>query len=153
MKILWIVNQVLNDLNVFLYQKESNGVWMDALLAEFKERGEHTLIIATVVPTKETIKYEKDSVKYYALPDAYPLMYNENKKKNIQAWKTLLKEEKPDLIQVWGTEFTHGLCALRAADNIPSVIYMQGYLGSIAKYYQAGLTSEELRKSVTLRDI
>ncbi len=90
---------------------------------------------------------------YYALPDTYPLAYNENKKKNIQAWKTLLEDEKPDLIQVWGTEFTHGLCALRAAGNTPSVIYMQGYLGSIAKYYQAGLTAKELKKAVTLRDI
>lgn len=153
MKILWIVNSVLNDLSLHLYSKEGNGVWMDALLSDFKAKGEHDLIVATVLPTKKTIKHEKDGVVYYALPDTYPLLYNENKKRNIQAWQTLLEQENPDLIQVWGTEFTHGLCALRLAKNIPSVVYMQGYLGSIARYYQAGISRSELKKSVTLRDV
>jgi len=152
MKILWIVNSVLNDLSLFLYQKENNGVWMDALLADFKKKAEHELVIATTLPTKETVKYEKDGITYYALPDTHPILYNENKKKNILAWRNLLVREKPDLIQIWGTEFTHGLCALRQAKNIPSVIYMQGYLGSIARYYQAGIAYKELKKSKTLRD-
>jgi len=153
MKILWIVNSVLNDLSLHLYSKNGNGVWMDALLSDFKERGEHHLIVATVLPTKTTIRYEKEGVVYYALPDTYPLLYNENKKKNIQAWQDLLNTEKPDLIQVWGTEFTHGLCALRLAKEIPSVVYMQGYLDSIARYYQAGISYKELKRSVTLRDV
>lgn len=152
MKILWIVNSVLNDLNLFLYGKQSNGVWMDALLQDFKEKGEHRLIVVTTLPVKERVKYEKDGITYYALPDAYPLLYNENKKTNIVAWQELIEIEKPDLIQVWGTEFTHGLCALRLAKNIPSVIYMQGYLGSIAKYYQAGICRKDLKKSTTFRD-
>lgn len=152
MKILWIVNSVLNDLSLHLYQKDSNGVWMDALLNDFKKEGEHELLIATVLPIKQTLRYEKDGVIYYALPDAYPLLYNENKKKNIYAWQQLLSTEKPDLIQVWGTEFAHGLCALRLAKNIPSVIYMQGYIGSIARYYQAGIDYKTLKRSVTFRD-
>ena len=153
MKILWIVNSVLNDLSVHLYGKGSNGVWMDALLGDFKERGEHTLCIATVLPVKERVRYEKDGVVYYALPNAYPLLYKENNKKNQNEWKRLLEEEKPDLIQVWGTEFTHGLCALRLAKGIPSVVYMQGYLGSIARYYQAGIDYKTLKKSRTFRDV
>ena len=152
MKVLWIVNSVLNDLSVHLYNKESNGVWMDALLTDFKSKAEVDLVVATVLPRKQTLRYEKDGIAYYALPDNYPLLYNENKKSNICAWKQLLESEKPDLIQVWGTEFTHGLCALRLAKNIPSVIYMQGYLGSIARYYQAGIAYKTLKKSVTLRD-
>ena len=152
MKVLWIVNSVLNDLSVHLYNKESNGVWMDALLTDFKSKAEVDLVVATVLPRKQTLRYEKDGIAYYALPDNYPLLYNENKKSNICAWKQLLESEKPDLIQVWGTEFTHGLCTLRLAKNIPSVIYMQGYLGSIARYYQAGIAYKTLKKSVTLRD-
>ena len=152
MKILWIVNVVLNDFSRHLYKKDGNGVWMDALLGDFKQKKEHEIVVATVLPTKETVKYSHDGVTYYALPDDYPLLYNENKKDNILAWQNLLSQEKPDLIQVWGTEFTHGLCALRQAKGIPSVIYMQGYLGSIARYYQAGIPYEDLKKTVTLRD-
>lgn len=152
MKILWIVNVVLNDFSRHLYKKEGNGVWMDALLEDFKQKGEHEVIVATVLPIKETVKYACGGVTYYALPDNFPLLYDENKKGNITAWQNLLAQESPDLIQVWGTEFTHGLCALRQAKGIPSVIYMQGYLGSIARYYQAGIPYEDLKKTVTLRD-
>ena len=152
MRILWIVNSVLNEFSLHLYQKGNNGMWMDALLSDFKARGDYQLAVATTLPTKEIIRYEKDAVSYYALPDTYPLLYDENKKKNIHAWQQLLEEVKPDLIQVWGTEFTHGLCALRLAKGIPSVIYMQGLIGAIARYYQSGIDFKTLKKSVTFRD-
>lgn len=153
MKILWIVNTVLNTLSKHLYNKKGNGLWMDALLENFKNQKEYTLIIATTIATRNTIKIKEDNIIYYALPSQPPLLYNEDKKQNIKAWKTLLDTEKPDLIHVWGTEFTHGLCALRIAKDIPSVIYMQGYLGSIAKHYLAGMSHQEIIRNKTFRDI
>jgi glycosyltransferase involved in cell wall biosynthesis len=110
-------------------------------------------VIATTAAISETIRLEENGIAFYALPDQPPILYNENKESNIRAWQKLIDDEKPDLIQVWGTEFTHGLCALRLAKGIPSVIYMQGYLGSIARHYLAGMTHDELKKSVTFRDI
>lgn len=153
MKILWIVNTPLGPLGERLYGKRNNGAWMGALLASFAEHGEHQLVIATTAAISETIRLEENGIAFYALPDQPPILYNENKQNNIIAWQNLIDDEKPDLIQVWGTEFTHGLCALRLAKGIPSVIYMQGYLGSIARHYLAGMTHDELKKSVTFRDI
>lgn len=152
MKVLWIVNSVLGALSEVLFQRKSNGVWMEALLEEFKCRQEYDLIVATTLALKKTVLVEQSGIRYYALPDQPPILYNENRKENIDAWKKLLDDEKPDLIQVWGTEFTHGLCALRLAKDIPSIIYMQGYLGSIARYYTAGISEKDLRKTVTFRD-
>lgn len=153
MKILWIVNTVLNPLSERLYNKKSNGLWMEALLEGFKEQQEYELVIATTAALKDTVKLIDERVTYYALPSQLPLLYDENKKENTEAWERLLSEEKPDLIQVWGTEFTHGLCALRIATDIPSVIYMQGYLGSIARYYLAGLSEREIKENITFRDV
>ncbi len=154
MKILWIVNSILNDLSLYLYNKPSNGVWMDALLNDFKNNSTNSLVVATTYNGKSTVICEKDSVKYYALPNGNPIKYNENKKSNIKNWEKLIKEENPDVIQVWGTEFTHGLCALRIANklNIKSVIYMQGYLKSISRYYLAGIDNKELKGLLTFRD-
>ena len=154
MKILWIVNSILNKLSLNLYKKPSNGVWMDALLDDFKNKQDYKVVVATTIKTNRTVKFIDDNITYYALPDNVPLLYNENKKRNVRAWQSLLEEEKPDLIQVWGTEFTHGLCALRLAKslNIPSVIYIQGYLGAIARYYLAGISYSELKRTVTFRD-
>ena len=153
MKILWIVNSVLNDLSMHLYKRERKAVWIDALLEDFKLNSEYEIVVATTLPTKSTIKHCNDGITYYALPDNYPTLYNENRKENIKAWKKLLKEENPDIIQVWGTEFTHGLCALRQSSNTPSIIYMQGLLSSIAKYYHAGIELKEIKKNRTFRDI
>ena len=151
MNVLWVVNSVLNDLSQALFGRPANGLWMDALLSDFRGRDDR-IIVATTLPRRDTYRLEKENITYYALPDDYPLLYNEDKPENIQAWKELIETEKPDLIQVWGTEFTHGLCALRVARGIPAVVYMQGLLGAIAEVYRAGIPERDLKKTTTLRD-
>lgn len=152
MKVLWVVNSTLNDLSRALFGRGSNGVWMEALLSDFRGREDYKIVVATTLPRKTPYRLEKGNITYYALPDDYPLFYNENKPENIRIWKELIETEQPDLIQVWGTEFTPGLCALRVAKGIPSVIYMQGLLKSIAEAYRAGIPERELKKTKTLRD-
>lgn len=153
MKVLWIVNSVLNGLSEYLYSKPSDGVWMDALLEDFRGKDGYNIVVATTLKIKSTIKYTDKNITYYALPDNVPILYNENKTGNIRVWKKMIEEEKPDIIQVWGTEFTHGLCALKVAKNIPSIVYIQGCVGTIAKYYQAGISYKEIKKTITFRDI
>lgn len=153
MKILWIVNIPLGLIGEKLYKKKENGLWMMPLLNEFKMKKEHQIVVATTAAISETFKGEEDGVVYYALPDNVPILYNERSIQNQKAWKKLLDDEKPDLIQVWGTEFTHGLCAMYVSGNTPVIIYMQGYLESIARHYLAGMTDKELRNSVTFRDV
>lgn len=123
------------------------------MLKSFCNHPEFEIAVATTADIHETVKVEENGVIYYALPSQPPLLYNEHKTENILAWKNLFSEEHFDLIVVWGTEFSHGLCALREARRIPSVIYMQGYVGSIARHYLAGITHRELQKSLTFRDI
>lgn len=152
-KILWIVNTPLGPLGEAIYGKRSGGVWMDALLEDFKKSNDYQVIVVTTAAIKDKIEIEEDGITYVALPDAPPLLYNENKENNIQSWKHLLEKIKPDLIQAWGTEFTHGLCALHEAGTIPSVIYMQGVCKAIAENYEAGISTDELKKTVTFRDL
>lgn len=154
MKILWITNTPIGPLGEKLYGKPSDGVWMSALLSDFEKAHEHQVVVATTAAVSEPLKVTDESgIVFYALPNSVPLIYSENKSGNTAAWKKLLADEQPDLIQIWGTEFTHGLCALRVAGKIPSVIYMQGYLGSIARHYLAGISHRELKKTVTFRDM
>lgn len=126
---------------------------MDALLKSFQECSDYQLVVVTTASIPQTVRVEEKGITYYALSGGVPMLYDENSKENRRIWSQLLQEEKPSLIQVWGTEFTHGLCALRCAKSIPSVIYMQGYLWSIARYYYAGISHGELFKNITLRDV
>lgn len=155
MKILWIVNTPIDILGERLYGKKANGLWMDALLSDYRKHGGFDLVVATSAKVQKTLRYQSGGAIFYAVPDDVPICYNENKPANLAAWKDLIGTEKPDIIQVWGTEFSHGFCALKAADafKIPSVIYMQGYLGSISRHYTAGMTASELKSNVTFRDL
>ena len=154
MKILWIVNTPIDILSEKLYQKKANCLWMDALLSDCRKNHVFDLVVATTAKVSNTLKYVNDGVTFYAIPNNPPILYNENKNSNIIAWREMIGEERPDIVQIWGTEFSHGLCALKVCKeyDIPSVIYMQGYLGSIARHYLAGMTVKEVRQSITFRD-
>ncbi len=155
MKALWIVNLPLMAMEEKLTGKRSDGLWMGALLKDFEKAEGVSLVVATTYRTDTTIKVCENNVTYYALPNDYPLLYNENNLDNVKAWQQLIQEEKPDIIQLWGTEFSHGLCALRVAKEmgIKSVVYMQGLLASIAKHYLAGMSEKEIKKNKTFRDV
>ena len=152
MKILWIVNTPIDKLGEALYGQKGNGLWMAALLNDFKNNEKYQLSVVTTAAIPNIIKIQDSGIDYYALPSQVPILYDENKPNNIKAWRELLNKVKPDLIQIWGTEFTHGLAALREAGNIPSAIYMQGLLASIGRHYTAGISYQELKTTVTLRD-
>lgn len=155
MKVLWIVNTPIDALGERLYDKRINGVWMDALLSDYRKRGGFDLAVATAAKIKKTICFESNGVKFYAVPDNLPILYDEKKRSNYSAWREMIEKEQPDLVQVWGTEFGHACCAIHAAKdlNIRSVIYMQGFMGSIARHYLAGMTHKEIISNITLRDI
>lgn len=154
MKILWVVNTPIDILGEKLYGKKANGVWMDALLSDYRNHGGFDLSVATTAKVGKTVRFENDGVIFYAVPDDIPIRYNEKKAQNLKAWEDLITSDRPDLVQVWGTEFSHGLCAVKACQklNTPSVIYMQGYLKSIAVHYRAGISEKEIRKNITFRD-
>ncbi len=126
---------------------------MSALLESIVRKKEYELTVVTTAHISEPLRIEEDGVVYWALPDRHPIDYDENKPSNIAAFRKLLSEEKPDLIELWGTEFAQVLCALRQAGDIPCVIYMQGYLTSIARHYLGGMTQKEIKRSLTFRNI
>lgn len=153
MKILWITNMPVGAMAEYLTGQPSHGLWIDALRYDFEKHHEHTLIIASVGDVKKTLKIEKNSTVYYLLPGKSATQYNCEDSKRVDEWKEIMNECKPDLIQVWGSEFQHGVAALRSAESIPAVVYVQGLAESLARYYFAGMTVKEIHKAVTLRDV
>lgn len=153
MKILWVTNLIIGALYSKLYNKPSCGVWMDALLDDFLNSGEHSLVIVTTGDTEKTVSLKEKNVTYYLLPGGTPKKYNCRSKANLKAWSTLIENEAPDIIQVWGTEYAHGLAALKAAPGIPSVIFIQGIMETVARYYYSGINPADIRRSTSLRDV
>ena len=154
MKVIWVVNIPIGDLHIKLTgKKSSNGQWLEAMLEAVKNDKTIELVVVNVLNIKSIYKLESDNIRYYTIPGIRGENYNYKSNKSSKYWRTVIENEKPDIIEFWGTEFPYALDILKVADGIPAVIYVQGILESIGRYYISGMTDEDLRKSFTIRDI
>jgi L-malate glycosyltransferase len=155
MNVLWITNISFGKLMDLAGLKNENtsGSWLNAALADFIDDRKFKLTVVTVGRVQSIKTVVEKNITYCLLPGGYPFEYNYKKESNKKNWIYIKEKFRPDIIHVWGTEFTHGHLALKLMSDIPSVIYIQGLLESIYRYYYAGMTSKDLLKSITLRDI
>lgn len=154
MKILWITNVLIGDLCDDLYKTHpTSGGWMESLLDDYKKSQKDEIIVITTERRNDLYFLEKGNVKYYLLPCGNACDFNYKNAKNINYINRILEDEKPDLIHIWGTEYTLALTVLNCNNKIPSVVYIQGILDVIARYYEAGLSRKELRKAISFRDV
>lgn len=154
MRVLWISNIAFGPLCELLGQNQlGGGSWLDAAYNSLEKEKELELFVITVSRIKEIRKKQVGRHSFYILPGGNPEEYNYLSLKNKNVWEKIRDECSPDLIQIWGTEFTHGYLALKVMEGIPSIIYMQGLMGQIARHYLSGISTKELLQSITFRDI
>ena len=148
MKIVWIVNSLVGAIAKKHNIKLTSGQWLVAALDQEKELKQNEIVICTSSNSYEELVDE--NVKYIVLPHG-SVTYYADTEEHRKDWKDLLDKEKPDMILVWGTEYTIGKCVLSANQKeIPSLIYIQGVMTSIRKYYRGGLTDKQIKKMTTL---
>lgn len=154
MKSLWIVNKCCGALHRKLHgKKATGGQWLDAMLEEAAQFPDDHIVVVNVEKKPALASYQEGNVTYYTLTGEPNAQYAYKSHQSIAAWKAILDKEKPDVIEIWGTEFPYSLAAMDAAPDTPAVIYVQGILDSIEKYYLSGLSHQELKKARTLRDV
>ena len=153
MNILWIVNKQCGALHKKIHNKNSTGgLWLDAMLDE--AYGTEDNIVVVNIEKKPKLKSLKDNnISYYTLVGEPNYRFDYKNRDTVQAFKDIIDKEKIDVLQIWGTEFPYALAALEANPLLPSVVYVQGVLDSIAKYYLAGLSRRELIIAKTPKDI
>lgn len=155
MKVLWITNIPFGKMRQLagLDHREAGGSWLDATINEFIGDENVSICVATTWKTDSIKTVEEQNVTYCLMPGGEPYQYNHKSLYNRRTWEELKSYFQPDIINVWGTEFTHGYLALQVFHDIPAVIYMQGLLSSLSRFYLSGLTNMELLKSITIRDL
>lgn len=154
MKVLWIVNKPIGGLHEHLFgKKATGGLWMEAMIDRALGDPDMDLVVVNVDGVASVRRMEIGGVCYYTLPGKSNADYDYKSPKARELWKTILDKERPDLLELWGTEMPLGIPALEVAGEIPAVVYVQGILESIGKYYTSGLTSRELKDARSFRDI
>lgn len=154
MKSLWIVNKCCGSFHQKKYgKKATGGQWLDAMLEEASAVFDDSIVVVNIEKSSRVNYFQDGNVTYYTLQGEPNSKYDYKSKKALNEWKKIFDKENPDIIEIWGTEFPYSLAAMSVAKDLPAVIYVQGILDSIAKYYFSGLTEKELKRAITLRDV
>ena len=152
MKILWITNNPIAAAKEKYKMNAISGTWTEPALLSLKENKDVDIYIASVAKCKGIDRFTHDNIKYICLPVSKRKIYPHNSKRNLKLWKKVIEEVNPDLIMIWGTEYAHSYCALKVSKGIPSIIFIQGILDSISRYYLGGMSDKELREAYTFRN-
>lgn len=154
MKILWVCNVPLpiiaNHLNI---PTSLSGGWLTGLSNALHKSSEHQLYVC--FPWNHgTLKGEASGIHYFSFPTTGVVRCSATTE---NAFHNIFKEMSPDIVHIFGTEASHSLAAVRAAEKCglleKTVISIQGLVSVIGKYhYTAGLPANVCRK-YTLRDL
>lgn len=158
MKVLWITNIVFPEaLDILQGRQESHGIasggWLlSAASGLIKESSDVELAVASLSPAVKDLKViEGRHWKYFVIP------YGKgNQKYNSEYecfWKRISSVYKPNVIHIWGTEYSHGLAYVRACGADKVVVSIQGLKSVISRYYTAGLTWHDIMANLTVHDL
>jgi glycosyltransferase involved in cell wall biosynthesis len=141
MKILWVINIPLPEASLLMYETPSPfGGWLINASKHFSIQKDIELSIA--FPKSSVSGYMKlkgQNITYYA----FKTIKDRNKKlvANNTIFRDMVREIKPDLVHIHGTEMVHTLSMVNVCkrEKIETVISIQGLVSIIQKHMLADL--------------
>lgn len=136
MKVLWILNSPIGEIsNVLELNRAQSGTWIDAAMESLVSRYESLeLTILTTASIPQELRKTVGNVTYICIPAGKMLRGKRTSKKNLFLWQQAVGSIKPDLIHIWGTEFSLGYDLKKIFSHIPVVYTMQGVMSYISRY-------------------
>ena len=150
-KVLWLTNCVIPAVSKAM-GKESKFVNEGWITQMFSQLTVVKDIRMTIVCDQSKISCHGESGNFIW----YTIEQGIGETKKREEFRNILQNEMPDVIHVWGSEYSHTETLLLAADDLRLknrvVISLQGIIYAIAKHYQSFLPVEAYN-SVTLHDV
>ena len=158
MKILWISTSPRpfeEKILGFNVSKISSGGWIDAAYKEILCEDSHVDVCFGCASKKikkgKVISKTDNGITVYCTHLPRISFGKSGGPKAIKAWKKILSMAKPDVIHLWGCEFSPAYDVVCAADfKIPVVLFTQGIVG-LQSHYFLGNMSREDRKSFGIK--
>lgn len=149
MKALWLCNIVLPEFSQEFNLKKNNfGGWITGMLHGLEKTGE--VDISLCFPIKDEQRLRNgicNGHRYYSF--LCDFQTSECKEETIKTFENILKDCKPDIVHIWGTEYVHTLAMLKACEKRgildKAVINIQGLVSVCARHYMADIP-ENYRK-------
>lgn len=136
MKILWILNSPIGETaRVLGLSRSQSGTWIDAAMESLLEQNrDMELTIVTTTNISEMHQKKWENVTYICIPAGRMPRGKRISKKHLSLWEKNISSVQPDLIHIWGTEFSLGYDLRKVFPRIPFVYTMQGVMSYISKY-------------------
>lgn len=136
MNILWILNSPIGEISRVLgLSRSQSGTWIDAAMESLMEQGSDiSLTVLTTALISQELRKTTDNITYICIPAGRMLRGKRATKKQLALWEKTVKELHPDLIHIWGTEFSLGYDLRKKFPGIPMIYTMQGVMTYISKY-------------------
>lgn len=147
MKVLWVVNTIFPDAAKRLgLEPPVYGGWMYGLSADLAGSADVELAVATVYNGRELHSFVENRILYFLVPKS-------RKKQLRKDWCRVVTEFEPDLVNIHGTEYAHGMALMEACPKLKYVVTIQGLVSVIHRYYLAGMSTWDVLRNITFRDI
>jgi glycosyltransferase involved in cell wall biosynthesis len=150
-RVLWITNTLSKHIASAHGQRTYfSGGWTDALLDLVSSAQGYKFAVATCADVAEIKTSVVNGINFYTLPRSAAVR---RKGRLAGAWVDVCEEFKPDIIHIYGTEYSAGIECFHSWPRAKYIISVQGLPGIISRYYNAGIGLWDVLKNVTLRDL
>ncbi|MCR5790945.1 MAG: glycosyltransferase family 4 protein [Lachnospiraceae bacterium] len=155
MKILWFVNiEIPSDGNGELSgDAVGSGSWLVYLYNRLRREPSVRLTVVFPQHREKALRKKQagETLLYGFYSERKPLTVYD--KANEAVFRDILTQEKPDIVHLWGTEYSHCLALVNAfARPERTVISVQGLISICARHYQGDLPEKAARRW-TFRDL
>lgn len=154
MRVLWIMYNTLgNAARILNGASSQSGTWIDATSGHLLNMNDKVTLAVAVIDNKPAKIVDQESgVVYYGVSGVERCRGKRDSKTAKKMWAAVLDDFKPDIIQIWGTDFSNGLDVADVSKEIPVVVYIQGVIRAIDKYKNGSLPFTELRHHINFLD-
>ncbi|MEH6889050.1 glycosyltransferase [Bacillus sp. JJ864] len=154
MKILWLTNIPLPEASLLLNEEVLPfGGWLVNASATLSLTKDVSLSVAFPNQRFNDVRLlEGKEMKYYTFPSVNSSDLNQIN--NNQYLELIVEQCKPDIVHIFGTEFTHTLSMVNVCrkKNIKTVVSIQGLVSIIPKHYMLSLPVN-VQNRYTFRDL
>ena len=161
-KVLWLVGMILPQIadDLGIEMNSASRSWQVKLADEIAKSSDIRLCVVFPQTIKQGLlkgsfnvdESGENNVEYIGFyQDAKPRVSYDQK--NEKVFKEIITDIKPDILHIWGTEFSYSLAMINAFDNPDkTVISIQGLMGILADRYYSDLPFSA-KYGFTLRDL
>lgn len=153
-RVLWVCNVMLPRIAKALHMSGTPiGGWLEGLSEDLVQEPQVVLTVCFPMPgTQKIVRGRTERFVFYGFSSNLKALdrYDPVQEKQIRA---IIKEVKPDLLHVFGTEFPHALAAVKAFGKPErTMLHIQGLVSVYARHFMADLPWQ-VQKQYTLRDL